>query len=203
MISVYKIKPGFQKLLSPVLMGLNKAGVTANQLTVSAIFLSAGLGLLLFYHPGYRYFLLLVALGLLLRMALNALDGMMATRFNMQSKLGEILNELGDILSDSFIIFSLVILPSVDPRVIILFGILAIINEFAGILAKAVSGVRRYDGPMGKSDRALLLGVFCIGLYFWPGLEVYSNWIFLGASALVIFSTFTRLRKALDTGKSL
>ena len=42
----------------------------------------------------------------------------------MQSQLGEILNEIGDVVSDIAIIFPFVILPGINPVIIILFGVL-------------------------------------------------------------------------------
>ena len=123
---------------------------------------------------------------------------MMARQYNMQSKLGEILNELGDVLSDMAIIFPLVIIPGINPCLIVLFGLLAIINEFSGLLGKAINGERRYDGPMGKSDRALLIGLFCIVYYCWEGIENYVDWIFGIAFMLIVISTFVRLRKILS-----
>ena len=86
MISMYKIKPKFQQLLRPLLDWLYKRGVTANQLTVAAIVLSLGLGFSLWFADGWNLGYLIVPVGLLLRMALNALDGMMARIHNMQSK---------------------------------------------------------------------------------------------------------------------
>ena len=197
MISVYQIKPAFQRLLQPILRGLHKMGVTANQLTLSAIFFSVGLGLLVYFHPRQDYFLLLVALGLLLRMALNALDGMMAKQYQMQSRLGEVLNEMGDIISDVAIILPFAVLPEANPWFIVAFAILAVINEFAGLLGKAMGGERRYDGPMGKSDRALLVGLFCIVLFFWEGLSLYTDWIFGLGSLLMVLSTWFRLSRTL------
>ena len=111
--------------------------------------------------------------------------------------MGEILNELGDVISDIVIIFPMIVIPGLNNYVIALFGVLAIINEFAGLLGRALGGERRYDGPMGKSDRALLIGLFCILDYFWRGIEVYSTWIFAFACLLILISTFSRLKKAL------
>ena len=101
MISVYKIKPAFQKVLQPVLRGLHKIGVTANQLTIVAIILSCAMGYGFLQYQTYHVALLIIPIGLLLRMALNALDGMMARQYNMQSQLGEVLNELGVIKKNS------------------------------------------------------------------------------------------------------
>ena len=197
MISVYQIKPAFQKLLRPLLNFLFKNGITANQITAFSILFSSGLGLMFLQYKEFKIILLLLPLGLLIRMALNALDGMMAKQFNMQSKLGEVLNEIGDVLSDLFIILPFIILPHMDAWIIILFAILTILNEFSGILAKAINGERRYDGPMGKSDRAFIIGLFCIVYFFWNGIELFANWIFGLASLLVIVSTLIRLKKAI------
>jgi CDP-diacylglycerol--glycerol-3-phosphate 3-phosphatidyltransferase len=197
MISVYQIKPAFQKLLQPLLRAFHKLGVTANQLTIAAILWSMGLGALLLLYPEPRYVLLILAFGLLIRMALNALDGMMARQFQMQSRLGEILNEIGDVISDLVIIFPLMVLPGLDAWVVVTFGVLAVINEFAGLLGRALGGERRYDGPMGKSDRALLIGLFCLIYFFWADLAVYANWVFGLGVVLMVVSTFIRLKKAL------
>ena len=78
-----------------------------------------------------------------------------------------------------------------------MFGVLAILNEFAGILSKALGKERRYDGPMGKSDRALVIGIFCLVFFFWRDVIYYGDWIFGAASALVLVSTIIRLQKAL------
>lgn len=197
MLSVYNLKPVFQKLLQPILHALYKIGVTANQLTISAVILSCLMGFsFLQYHTLYLG-ILIIPFGLLLRMALNALDGMMARQYDMQSQLGEILNEIGDVVSDIAIIFPFVILPGINPVIIILFGVLAILNEFAGILSKAIGKERRYDGPMGKSDRALIIGIFCLVFFFWSDVTYYGDWIFGIASALVLAGTIIRLYKAL------
>ncbi len=197
MFSVYNLKPVFQKLLQPILHALYKIGVTANQLTISAVILSCLMGFgFLQYHTLYLG-ILIIPFGLLLRMALNALDGMMARQYDMQSQLGEILNEIGDVVSDIAIIFPFVILPGINPVIIILFGVLAILNEFAGILSKAIGKERRYDGPMGKSDRALVIGIFCLVFFFWSDVTYYGDWIFGIASALVLAGTIIRLYKAL------
>ncbi|MCH2233243.1 MAG: CDP-alcohol phosphatidyltransferase family protein [Crocinitomicaceae bacterium] len=196
MISIYKIKPAFQKLLQPLMNGLYKIGVTPNAITVFSIVFSLGLGALVYYHPWNPSFLLLVTLGLFLRMVFNALDGMMAKQHNMQSKLGEVLNEIGDVLSDLFVILPFVIIPSIDPGWILLFAFLAVINEFAGVLGKALGGERRYEGPMGKSDRALFIGLFCIITYSWEGFSAYQNEAFIGAIGLILISTIVRLVKA-------
>tara|TARA_B110000285_G_C15140239_1_gene630234 strand:+ start:1017 stop:1619 length:603 start_codon:yes stop_codon:yes gene_type:complete len=200
MISIYKIKPKFQQLLKPILAWLHKRKVTANQLTVAAIVFSAGLGACLWFSSIWDFSFLIVPIGLLLRMALNALDGMMARTYNMQSKLGEVLNELGDVISDMFIYIPLIKLNGSIPEVVIIFVSLSIVNEFAGFMGKVISEERRYDGPMGKSDRALVVGVLCLTLFFTPLNAWVVNGILIGSSILMIISTVVRLNKALKNG---
>tara|TARA_B110000285_G_C15142219_1_gene631711 strand:+ start:1206 stop:1808 length:603 start_codon:yes stop_codon:yes gene_type:complete len=200
MISIYKIKPKFQQILKPILDWLYKKNVTANQLTLAAILLSAFMGISLWFSNLWHLGFLIIPIGLLIRMALNALDGMMARTYNMQSKLGEVLNELGDVVSDMFIYIPLMQIYGVFPEVVIAFVSLSIVNEFAGFMGKVVSQERRYDGPMGKSDRALVIGVLCLTLYFTPLDAMIVNGILITSCVLMVISSFIRLSKALKNG---
>ena len=197
MISTYKIKPAFQKLLMPLLGLLRKCGFTPNLLTILAIVLSLCLGYVFSEANTNDSYYLYVSLGLLFRMMLNALDGMMARIYNLQSTTGEILNEVGDIVSDVAIFYPLLLIEELDFGLAFGFIILSIINEFSGVLAKSISGERRYDGPMGKSDRASLIGILCLLFYF--GFEVgpYLNYVFGIAVFMVVLSTLIRLKNAI------
>jgi len=197
MISIYNIKPKFQQLLQPVLVKLYAMGVTANGITWSAIVLSFSIGGLFYWKPS-GFMLIILPISLLVRMALNALDGMMARTYNMQSKKGELLNELGDILADIAMFLPLVLLPGLHSLVLFAFVILGVVNEFTGVLAKAINGERRYDGPMGKSDRALLVGVTLLLLWFFPEMKVALNYIFGAGSLLLVISTAVRIKKTLQ-----
>ena len=197
MISVYNIKPKFQQLLKPILGLLYKWGVTANTITWAAILLSCLSGLIVWLHPYGFAFTLLPAL-LFLRMALNALDGMMARTYNMQSKAGEVLNELGDIFSDFIMFFPLLKLFSLNLYVLIAFLFLSGLNEFAGVLGKAVSSERRYEGPMGKSDRAFVIGFISLILYFNVRLLEYTDYAFFIFIFLLLISTLVRVRKTIN-----
>ena len=202
MISIYKIKPKFQQLLMPLLKLLRRFGISPNSITIFSIFLSFIISYFFWNTSDNSSYFLIVAFGLLFRMMLNALDGMMARIYNLQSKLGEILNEVGDIISDVAIYFPLILFEFLEIEIAIIFILLSIINEFCGVIAKVISGERRYDGPMGKSDRAFLIGVICIVYYFTNGLDPYMNYIIGGASILMIFSSYIRLTKSIKNGKN-
>ncbi|MGE8434278.1 CDP-alcohol phosphatidyltransferase family protein [Chryseobacterium joostei] len=198
MISVYKLKPKFQQLLTPVLLFLNNNRITANQITISSILLSVVIGVLFWNADISKWFFLSLPIGLLLRMALNALDGMMARKFNQTSKLGEVLNEVGDIVSDVIIFFPLLKFQPESLYLIVIFIVLSIINEFAGLIGKIVGKERRYDGPMGKSDRALMLGLYGLLIFFGVSITTISSYIFGAIILLLFISTYTRLKKSLN-----
>ncbi|MBL1219505.1 CDP-alcohol phosphatidyltransferase family protein [Chryseobacterium sp. L7] len=198
MISVYKLKPWFQQLLTPVLLFLHRNNVSANQITVSSVLLSVIIGVLFWNADVSKWFFLSLPVGLLLRMALNALDGMMARKFNQTSRLGEILNEVGDIVSDVIIFFPLLKFQPESLYLIIVFIILSIINEFAGLIGKALGKERRYDGPMGKSDRALVLGIYGLAVFFGADISGISKYIFGTIILLLAISTYIRLKKSLN-----
>ena len=197
MISVYKLKPKFQQLLNPILMLFRRIGISPNHITVFSVFFSVLIGYILWLAQENSLFYLFVALGLLFRMMLNALDGMMAKKYNLQSKTGEVLNEVGDILSDIAIYFPFIYFEGITLEYVIGFLLLSVINEFCGLLAKIISGERRYDGPMGKSDRALLVGLICIALFFSNSILIYIDYLFIIAIIMMLISSLLRLTKSI------
>ena len=195
MISVYQLKPKFQALLQPLLQRMRKWGVSPNLLTLLGILLSLAMGIYALY--GDRTIaLILMPIVLLLRMALNALDGMMARQYNLQSKMGALLNEMGDVISDIVLYYPLYVLFAMDQVWVMCFLLLSVLNEFAGLLGQALGGARRYDGPMGKSDRALVVGVLSLLFLFKAPIYWYLTWIWMVVFCLLIWSTLKRLRNA-------
>lgn len=177
---------------------MHKAGISPNAITWMAIVLSLATGILLYLKP-FGFTFLFIPIALLLRMALNALDGMMAKTYNLQSKGGEVLNELGDVVSDFFMFFPFFFLDEPNQLLTLGFLFLSVVNEYAGVLAKAISGERRYDGPMGKSDRALFIGAICLILYFYPPFKSYLDICFSIAILLLVVSTSARIYRSLKS----
>jgi CDP-diacylglycerol--glycerol-3-phosphate 3-phosphatidyltransferase len=165
-LSVYTLKPRFQGLLRPLTKMLAHAGVTANAVTLFSGVLSIGFGLILAARPQSRTLLLLLPAVLLIRMALNAADGMLAREFGQKTNLGAYLNELTDVFSDAFLYLPFAYMPGFDPLWIGAAIVLSVIAEMAGTVAAMTGSSRRYDGPMGKSDRALVFGAVAL----WLGL---------------------------------
>ncbi len=175
--SIYGLKPKFQALLRPIARGLATAGVRANHVTSLACLLSVGLGTLLTVRSEDRRLLLILPAFLFVRMALNAIDGMLAREFGQKSNLGAYLNELTDVISDAFLYLPFAYLAPFEPVWIGAIIWLAAVSEMAGTVGVMVGGGRRYDGPMGKSDRAFFFGA--LGLVMGLGVEIPALVAFL------------------------
>jgi len=195
--SVYDLKPAFQGLLRPLCRVLARAGVSANQVTVAAVLLSAAAGSLIVWQPAARWPLLLLPAVLLLRMALNALDGMLAREHGMKSALGGILNELGDVVSDAALYLPLGLVPGVEPWLVVAVALLAALTEMTGVVAVQVGASRRYDGPMGKSDRALVLGAAGLALGLGAPAFRFMNVLLALLVVLLVATVVRRARGAL------
>ena len=170
--TIYDLKPAFQQLLRPLMVWLANAGITPNQITWAALLLSVAMGAAVVWTGGASWLLISIPLVLLVRMALNALDGMLAKEYQQQSRAGAMLNEMGDVVADAALYLPLGLLAGVSGVMVTLFVIVGIFAEMAGVLGAAIGGTRRYDGPMGKSDRAFLFG--CIALLL--GLGMTPGW---------------------------
>jgi CDP-diacylglycerol---glycerol-3-phosphate 3-phosphatidyltransferase len=138
---------------------LFRAGITANQVTVTSLIGSLAIGVLLSLL-GHRLALFgLLPAWLLARMGLATIDGMLAIDFGQKSRLGGFLNEAGDILSDVGLFMPLGLVAPFQPGWVAFVIALTILCEVVGIVAGATRGCsRRLDGPFGKADRSLAFG---------------------------------------------
>lgn len=196
-MTLYDIKPKFQNLLRPTVVRLHAMGVTANQVTLLAMLASVLLGGVLMCFPKPLFFILLPVF-LFFRMALNAIDGMLAREFNLQSRLGAILNEVGDIIADAALYLAFAFVTGVCPWLVVLVVLLSWLTEFCGVTAQTLTGNRNYRGPMGKSDRAFVLGALGLFIALWPQYTIVANIVFAASAVLLAWTSINRCRSALE-----
>jgi CDP-diacylglycerol---glycerol-3-phosphate 3-phosphatidyltransferase len=197
MPSIYQLKPRFQDLLRPLVRRLYALGVTANQVTVAALLLSLVVAAIVAAQAEHLWFFLLIPLWMLLRMALNAVDGMLAREFSQQSRLGAYLNELCDVAADSALYLPIALVAGVWPMAVVLVVVLALISEYAGVLGPMIGASRRYDGPMGKSDRAFAFGVLATGIACGLLPPAWINGLLLIIATLSLCTLVNRVRNGL------
>lgn len=202
-LSIYQLKPKFQAILRPYANFLYKANITANQVTLTACLGSILIALIVGALVTYQWIFFLVPIWMFIRMALNAIDGILAKEYNQQTNLGAYLNEICDVVSDSALLFIFTTIDVVNNDLVILVILLSLLTEYSGVLGIMVGVSRRYDGPMGKSDRAFAFGAISLAIatYLLP-----LNWINILLSIisiLLIYTIINRIRKGiLDAQKS-
>jgi CDP-diacylglycerol--glycerol-3-phosphate 3-phosphatidyltransferase len=203
LVTLYRIKPWFQARLRPIVRWIAARGGTANQVTLAAAAGSFVVGAILAgLGPRCPWLWLALPPWLLIRMALNAIDGLLAREHGQKSRLGGYLNELCDVGSDAALILPLADQPPFSPGAVVAVTLLASWSELAGVLGIAAGASRRYDGPLGKSDRALLLA----GLGAWIGLgsplPAWAGWALSAAAVLQALTIAVRVSAGLEEGGS-
>jgi CDP-diacylglycerol--glycerol-3-phosphate 3-phosphatidyltransferase len=199
MPTIYDLKPRFQRLLQPLSARLHRCGITANVITLTAAISSVLYGGWMLVQSTRQTAFLLLPLLLLVRMGLNALDGMIAREYQQQTPLGAILNETGDVVSDAALYLPFALLPGVHSAAIVLVVFLSVLTEFVGVLGQVTGSGRRYDGPLGKSDRAFLFGTLGLLIGLHVPVQPYLDPIFMVTAILLGWTVLSRVRHALRT----
>ncbi len=199
---LYLQKGVFQK----VVRGLGGRWMTANQATCFGVLFVLLTSLSFYFGLSYeqcRWTLLLVPPFLVLRMAMNALDGMLAREYGTGNVAGELFNESLDVIGDTVCYGSLFFVPDGPQLSLTLLLILCWMAEFSGVLGKGFpGGVRRHETFLGgKPDRAVWMSVLALLLFFYPGFIHGVAYYLLTMSFFVFMTSVIRIRKILLTAK--
>lgn len=197
MISVYQLKPKFQALLRPLVKGLFAAKITANQVTIAACIGSLIVALVVAMAASHYWVFWLISVWMFIRMALNAIDGMLAREFDQKSGLGAYLNELCDVIADSALFLVFAFVTAVNPMLVVFIVILSLLTEYTGVMGPLVGASRRYDGPMGKSDRALIFGVISAGIAIGWLPVTWINVLLWVVAVLLVYTLINRVKQGL------
>ena len=194
-MSIYALKSRFQDLLRPIVRRLQAIGVTANQVTLLACTVSIGVGCSLIRAP--RIWFAIFPVWMFLRMALNAIDGMLAREFGQKSPLGAYLNELTDVISDAALYLPFAFIPPFDWRSVGAVIFASTVGEMTGVVAVMTGASRRYDGPMGKSDRAFVFSLVALWIALTPRLPQWSIWLMWLVALAAALTAINRIRGGL------
>jgi len=231
-MEIYSIKPYFQKVLSPLANLFVKLKIHPTIINLMALIFSICTGVFLFFKNDFYSLLLFVPVLVFIRIAFNALDGMVARGLNVSSAKGEVYNEFFDRLSDIFIFtglaFSFILTRdrivsfllsfryfscinctlktaiAVNINFILgfIFIILVLLNSYLGILAKSAGGKRIYAGILGKADRMFYLAAACV-VYYFIRLDLIWFIFYLLCIIAIIVSIGQRLCKSVKSLKDI
>lgn len=199
MTTLYQLKPRFQSALRPLVAHCAAVGVTANGVTLTAMAVSLVLGGWLLAAGAQRSWFLLLPLWMLLRMAFNAIDGMLAREFAQKSALGAYLNELSDVVSDAALYLPFVLVAPFGWASVGAVIFLSVVSEMTGALGPMIGAERRYDGPMGKSDRAFVFGLLGLWVGLTAELPEWSFWAMPVMAIAILFNVFNRIRGGIES----
>lgn len=172
--------------------------ITANSISLIGLVFGIAAGVLLgTSSTGGRWFFVLAALCIFLRLLCNMFDGMVAIEGGKQSRVGAIYNELPDRLSDAATLIgagyalahasSEPILGSTlgetfGPTLGYIAALLAVLTAYIRTLGKAEGAGNDFCGPMAKPHRMWTLIIACVISAVVPG-----SWL---AQACATFASF-------------
>jgi CDP-diacylglycerol---glycerol-3-phosphate 3-phosphatidyltransferase len=178
-MALYDVKPRFRALLQGLVPLLKS--IHPDWITLAALGCSIAAAALFQIAGAHRWAFLAIPLLLFVRIAMNALDGMVAQATGKARPFGEVLNEATDRLSDAAILLGI----AVSPLSSLAWGTAATVavlfSSSVGILGKAAGAGRQYGGVLGKADRMLYLGLTCVAAFF-----LGNPVLFAGAAGLSI-----------------
>jgi phosphatidylglycerophosphate synthase len=133
--------------------------VHPDALTYAAVGCGVAGGAALAYSGEATWLLGLVPLLAGARIALNALDGMVAQRRGLARPWGKVLNEVCDRLSDLKFFAGLLFVPGASVAMVGAALVAMLMASYVGVVAEAAGGKRQYGGVMGKADRMLWMSL--------------------------------------------
>ncbi|MEM8575494.1 MAG: CDP-alcohol phosphatidyltransferase family protein [Pseudomonadota bacterium] len=196
MATIYDLKPRFQALLRPLAARLVTAGFSANSVTLAALILSLLQGAAIAFWPNALWPLALLPVTLFVRMALNAIDGIMAKEHDQKTVEGALLNELSDVVSDAALYLPFALISGVNALLVVLIVVMSVIAEMTGVLGQAIGGTRRYEGPFGKSDRAFGFGALAVLMVVGLTPGAWTTFVLGAMLALAVLTVWNRAKQA-------
>jgi CDP-diacylglycerol--glycerol-3-phosphate 3-phosphatidyltransferase len=193
-MGIYAIKPKFQQTLTPVKNLFVRYKVHPTIINILGFLCAVGAAILIAYSIENRLLLWGVPLLLFIRIALNALDGLVSRELGVASRFGEVLNEFLDRLSDIAVLASFYFVLVVPVELVFATVVVVLLVSYVGILGKAAGGTRRYDGLMGKADRMFVVGLAAGLVAITANIELwkYALWVIYAGA---IYTVILRLMK--------
>ncbi|MGE5323858.1 MAG: CDP-alcohol phosphatidyltransferase family protein [Actinomycetota bacterium] len=181
-----------------IAQALVKTHISPNAISIMSVVFAGCAGAAFLMLPGAGVFardVLLVAAAacIQLRLLANMLDGMVAVEGGLQTKTGEIFNDLPDRISDA-----LILVPAGYAVASFWYGaalgwcaaLLAIFTAYVRMLGGAAGLPQSFTGPMAKPHRMATLTIACLlslfeSALFRPGTILWTALIVVNAGCVV------------------
>ncbi|MEU0991433.1 CDP-alcohol phosphatidyltransferase family protein [Streptomyces sp. NPDC005953] len=171
MNGLYSLKPWYAARLSGVRGALARRDVSPDALTAAGVVSAAGAAAALAWLPA-PLAAVPVALLLAARLAFANLDGALARDTGRITRRGALLNELGDRMADLVVLAGFL---SLAPLwLVATTALAATLPSWVSLAGAAAGAPRRNGGPLGKTERCLLVLVAAVTGWVVPVLAVIA-----------------------------
>ncbi|MEW1887525.1 CDP-alcohol phosphatidyltransferase family protein [Streptomyces sp. NBC_00523] len=171
MNGLYALKPWYADRLSGVRAALVRREVSPDTLTAAGVAAAAGAAAALAWLPA-PVAALPVAVLLAARLAFANLDGALARDTGRTTRRGAVLNELGDRVADLLVLAGFLTLAPL--WLVALAGLAATLPSWVSLAGAAAGAPRRNGGPVGKTERCLLVVIAAASGWAVPVLAVIA-----------------------------
>ncbi|MFJ1625045.1 CDP-alcohol phosphatidyltransferase family protein [Streptomyces sp. NPDC088190] len=172
MNGLYALKPWYADRLSGVRASLVRHEVSPDTLTAAGVVAAAGAAAALAWLPAGPTAALPVALLLAARLAFANLDGALARDTGRTTRRGAVLNEFGDRVADLVVLAGFLALAPL--WLVAVAGLAATLPSWVSLAGAAAGAPRRNGGPVGKTERCLLVVVAAASGWAVPVLTVIA-----------------------------
>ncbi|WP_329194167.1 CDP-alcohol phosphatidyltransferase family protein [Streptomyces sp. NBC_01435] len=172
MNGLYALKPWYADRLSGVRASLVRHEVSPDTLTAAGVVAAAGAAAALAWLPAGPAAALPVALLLAARLAFANLDGALARDTGRTTRRGAVLNELGDRVADLVVLAGFLALAPL--WLVAVAGLAATLPSWVSLAGAAAGAPRRNGGPVGKTERCLLVVIAAASGWTVPVLTVIA-----------------------------
>lgn len=192
---------------------LAKINLSPNRISLLSVVFSVFALIAFQLSLNQKYFLLLAAFFIQMRLICNLLDGMVAIEYNKKSIYGNLFNDVPDRFADVFIIMG----AGIFSREISYFSlnglqlayinsILAVLTAYIRVLGVSVGTPMFFNGPMAKPQRMALLTVICF-IQLIPGINFplfYFSLLIMGlGQVLTIILRLKKIANSLNETRKL
>jgi len=192
---------------------LVRSGVSPNAISIASVFFALGGATALYFSAafggGRRVVVLVLAVaGIQGRLLCNMLDGMVAIEGGLQTKSGEIFNDLPDRIADGLIFIAAgygARQHTFGIELGYLAAVLAVFTAYVRMLGGASGLKQSFTGPMAKQHRMATLTAACVlsiveTRLFTAGTVLWTTLIIVNAGCLVtIWRRTARIARELES----
>ncbi|MFJ4499344.1 CDP-alcohol phosphatidyltransferase family protein [Streptomyces sp. NPDC088864] len=171
MNGLYALKPWYADRLAGVRAALARREVSPDTLTAAGVAAATGAAAALAWLPA-PLAALPVAVLLAARLAFANLDGALARDTGRTTRRGAILNEVGDRAADLVVLAGFLTLAPL--WLVALTGLAATLPSWVSLAGAAAGSPRRNGGPVGKTERCLLVVIAAASGWAVPVLAVIA-----------------------------